>query len=67
MEDRYGGVSKSYICPVCQNRYQIPFQTKGGGRIQWVFKRKQKGKTIYYCSYHCFKASEAFIEGGSKE
>uniref|UniRef100_UPI00405766F2 hypothetical protein n=1 Tax=Acetatifactor sp. TaxID=1872090 RepID=UPI00405766F2 len=55
---RYGGVSKMYRCPVCDKDFFVPFQTKGGGRTNWVYKRRKKKKSIYYCSYHCYMTKE---------
>lgn len=62
---RYGGVSKTYTCPVCGKQFLVPYQSKGGGRMQWVFRRRHKGKTDYYCSYHCYKAEEVNRNDGT--
>lgn len=55
---KYGGVSKTYICPRCGKEFLVPFQTRGGGKTTWVYQRHCKRKKIYYCSYHCFADTE---------
>lgn len=55
---RYGGISKGYICPVCRKNFFVPFQTKGGGKTNWVYKIKQNRKNIYLCSYSCFNRAK---------
>ena len=55
---RYGGISKLYYCPICDQTFLVPFQSKGGGRTQWVYKRRRNKRMTYYCSYHCYKVSE---------
>ena len=62
---RFGGVSKSYICPACSKLFLVPYQSKGGGRMQWVYRRKKAGKIEYFCSYHCFKTEEVTAHDGS--
>ena len=62
---RFGGVSKSYICPVCEKLFLVPFQSKGGGKTQWVYKRKKAGKIEYICSYHCFKTEGVKVNDGN--
>ena len=46
------------ICPICEKRF-IP-------SLFWAYKiglyTKKGYKTIYYCSYHCFRKA-----GGGKE
>ncbi len=61
MKWRYGGISKAYICPHCRNLFLVPFQTKGGGKTHWVYKRHK----VYYCSYHCYRESEERIYDGT--
>lgn len=52
---RYGGISKEYTCPQCGRHFLVPFQTRGGGKTQWVFKLYgEERKTQYFCSYHCY-------------
>jgi len=51
---RYGGISKSYICPQCGKLFLVPYQSKGGGRTQWVYRIRHAGVTSYFCSYHCY-------------
>ncbi len=58
MNKRFGGVSKTYCCPHCEKNFLVPFQTKGGGKTQWTYRRRKNKKTEYYCSYHCYKATE---------
>lgn len=60
MNTRYGGISKEYICPECSKLFLVPYQSSGGGKMQWVYRMKGKNrKTIYLCSYSCFlKAGE---------
>ena len=54
---RFGGVSKTYICPVCGKVFLVPFQSKGGGHTQWVFRKRVKNRFVYMCSYSCFNVS----------
>lgn len=54
--ERYGGVSKTYICPVCGRLFLVPFQTKGGGHTEWVYVLWNRRKKKYLCSYRCFSA-----------
>lgn len=44
-----------YCCPVCHSVFSVPYQTKGGGRTNWVYSVCQKRRKIYCCSYHCFR------------
>lgn len=62
---RYGGISKSYVCPVCGTLFLVPYQSKGGGRMQWVYRKRYKGKMAYFCSYHCFKNREVKVNDGA--
>ena len=41
------------VCPVCEKRF-IP-------TLFWAYKNVFYNKTIYYCSYHCFREA-----GGGK-
>lgn len=63
--DRFGGVSKTYICPHCGKLFMVPYQSKGGGKTQWVYRRKQDKRQTYYCSYHCLRESENQIYDGT--
>lgn len=52
---QFGGISKEYVCPQCGRRFLVPYQTRGGGKTQWVFKlRGEARRTQYFCSYHCY-------------
>lgn len=42
MYKRCGGVSKIYRCPVCHEIFAVPYQTRGGGRTNWVYSVRQK-------------------------
>lgn len=55
--DRCGGVSRLYVCVWCKREFRVPFQTRGGGKTQWVYSRRKGKKKLYYCSYKCFTAS----------
>lgn len=46
-------LSKKYICPVCGKIFYIPYQSKGGGRTNWVFKIRVGNKKYHLCSYSC--------------
>lgn len=63
MYKRCGGVSKIYRCPVCHEIFAVPYQTRGGGRTNWVYSVRQKRRKIYYCSYHCFREMQKMTEG----
>lgn len=53
-----GGVSRTCICALCKTSFLMPFQTRGGGKTEWVYTRKKGRKKIYYCSYKCFTAAK---------
>lgn len=40
--------------PGMSRDFAVPYQTRGGGRTNWVYSVRQKRRKIYYCSYHCF-------------
>lgn len=52
-----------YRCPVCHEIFAVPYQTRGGGRTNWVYSVRQKRRKIYYCSYHCFREMQKMTEG----
>ncbi len=56
MYPRFGGVSKLYICPCCKKYFFVPFSSKGGGRNEYVFKKRVKNQMIYVCSYTCYRS-----------
>ena len=45
--------TKIKACPICEKRF-IP-------TLFWVYKKEKDMKTIYFCSYHCFRKA-----GGGK-
>lgn len=51
---RIYGVTKERICPWCGKKFYIPYQSRGGGRTQWVYKLRLGNLHYYYCGYTCF-------------
>ncbi len=53
---KYGGVTKGYVCPACGKYFFVPFQSKGGGKTQWAYRRRVKNRMLYFCSYGCYQS-----------
>lgn len=52
---KYIGISKRYLCPCCRRTFLVPYQSRGGGRTEWVYRMRIKNKRVYLCSYRCFQ------------
>lgn len=42
-------------CPCCGSVFYVPYQSRGGGKTNWIYSVREGNKRIKLCSYHCYR------------